>query len=406
MRLWLGNFDFEHQLAVMRPETRSYQASTLLDRINAELSPGLALIAAEADAVWFPWKLDPDFRTHLTDAGLAAPRFLSDVSELADSTRRQLEVAPWGWSRAVQLWCERHDCACEEQLLSAAFEVNSRAFSAHLESAARVAPPWSRFVHDLEEFEAIVSAGTGPSLQWVVKAAYGMSARERIVFSEQPRPNELAWIRKQFNMGHGVLVEPWLEAIAEVSFQFEVRGPADVECLGLTQLVTDARGRHVANRVSTSRDVPDMWTEAVPHVTQAAQAVAARRYRGPLGIDVMCFRDPETGTPRLRPIQDLNARLTMGRLALGLSPLLQDGEWASWCHLRCPSSATLADAWRELRSRLPASTRVLPTSPSHVDDRPLQMITLALIDSDYYALLYAESQAAAAFRPRSGALLR
>ena len=233
MQLWLGNFDFEHQLAVMRPESRRYQASPLLDRINAELSANLCLIAEPDDAIWFPWQLDPQYPDQLLEAGLSCPRFVSDFAELeACRAGADLHVSPWGWSRAVELWCEQHGQNFPAGLAAAAYEVNSRRFAAHLEATAHVAPAWSRFVADLEELEAVVAGGTGPMQSWVVKAAYGMSARERIVFTEQPRPNELAWIRKQLKMGHGVLVEPWLDAIAEVSFQFDVRAPHDVELLG------------------------------------------------------------------------------------------------------------------------------------------------------------------------------
>jgi hypothetical protein len=49
----------------------------------------------------------------------------------------------------------------------------------------------------------------------------------------------------------------------------------------------------------------------------------------------MLYRD-EAGETRLRPLGDLNARYTMGRLALGFERLLAPGWCASWLHLEWP----------------------------------------------------------------------
>ncbi|OYW15327.1 MAG: hypothetical protein B7Z55_15100, partial [Planctomycetales bacterium 12-60-4] len=48
----------------------------------------------------------------------------------------------------------------------------------------------------------------------------------------------------------------------------------------------------------------------------AGNELQAAGYFGPVGIDAMWYRDAN-GKLACRPLQDINARWTMGRLALG-----------------------------------------------------------------------------------------
>lgn len=79
----------------------------------------------------------------------------------------------------------------------------------------------------------------------------------------------------------------------------------------------------------SSERVPTIWREAIEATRLVAQRVAAAGYFGPLGIDVMRYRDA-AGQERLRPLQDLNARFTMGRLALGWRDSLPAGWSGLW----------------------------------------------------------------------------
>jgi hypothetical protein len=48
-----------------------------------------------------------------------------------------------------------------------------------------------------------------------------------------------------------------------------------------------------------------------------ARAAAAAGYWGPCGVDAFAYRDPESGGESLRPVVELNARFTLGSVALG-----------------------------------------------------------------------------------------
>ena len=104
---------------------------------------------------------------------------------------------------------------------------------------------------------------------------------------------------------------------------------------GVTPLLTDERGEYRGNRFAVPDDIKSIWSSSIDTAQQIAQKLQAMGYFGPLGIDAVRYRDRD-GKLRLRPLQDINARYTMGRLALGFRRLLKRGETGIWLHLRQP----------------------------------------------------------------------
>jgi hypothetical protein len=118
----------------------------------------------------------------------------------------------------------------------------------------------------------------------------------------------------------GALLEPWLERRADYSTQLyvdpdgplvllgtlvQVMAPSGVP-FGLRGLV-DARGR-----VTSGAEVDAALREAAVAVAEAARAEG---FRGPCGVDAFVFTGPDAA-PVLRPVVELNARFTLGTLAL------------------------------------------------------------------------------------------
>src|SRR5690606_5718121 len=91
----------------------------------------------------------------------------------------------------------------------------------------------------------------------------------------------------------------------------------DVSFLGVTPLFTRPNGSYLGNGFVDDPNLLTTWREAIETGREVAAEVAAEGYFGPLGIDAMRHRTDD-GEIRVRALQDLNARYTMGRLALGL----------------------------------------------------------------------------------------
>ncbi|MBI5760512.1 MAG: hypothetical protein HZA46_18510 [Planctomycetales bacterium] len=126
--------------------------------------------------------------------------------------------------------------------------------------------------------------------------------------------------------------------------------------------------------------------------SRVAREVQRRGYFGPLGIDAMLFRD-DAGQTRLRPIQDVNARYTMGRLALGWRRFLKLNEFGSWLHLtwNVRNSATACDWIAAARDSLPEDVRLLWTSPVGIGGHVARKQTVLVIAPNFTSRSAAEA---------------
>jgi hypothetical protein len=155
------------------------------------------------------------------------------------------------------------------------------------------------------------------SSKWVLKGEFGGAGRE-IRFGSGPFSNvDASWVGNRFRRGLSVTIEPRLDCIAEAGVQFQIDSDGAVAFIGVTPLLSRADGSYEGSRFENDASLPADWSEAIAVGRLAAAAVAREGYCGPLGIDAMRYRDA-AGETRFRPLQDLNARYTMGRLALGL----------------------------------------------------------------------------------------
>ena len=94
----------------------------------------------------------------------------------------------------------------------------------------------------------------------------------------------------------------------------------------------------------------------------------------------MLYRD-SSGSERLRPLQDINARFTMGRLSLGLRRLLRPDEAGVWLHQRWPVDTPKSPRLRfeETVQRYPKGLRAVRTSPFSLCGQPVSHGTFAVM---------------------------
>jgi hypothetical protein len=185
-----------------------------------------------------------------------------------------------------------------------------------LEPEALCAPDAARAV------EAIVAAWPAwAQRSFVLKPRFGTSARGR---ASGGAGRDVRWHGALARLAErgGALLEPWLERSWDASAQFFVREDGDVACLGtLLQTLTPAgapRGHRgvvgADGEVASGLACDAALRDAALHVAREA---ARAGYRGPCGVDAFAYRDPETGAERVRPVVELNARFTVGTVAIG-----------------------------------------------------------------------------------------
>jgi hypothetical protein len=366
MNLLFGNFDFEHHLG--RSGRRTLPAS--IQRINAELAFSLVTIAQPGDCVWAIEPPESDYRRHLIEIGLPDVQIVREASEVPVGT----ELRPWGWSKHVEAWGTRNGWRRDCPDFAVVVTANSREFSSSLEREWNCGLPHARTLHTPQEFHDAVADATRQTAAWVVKANFGMSARERLLGRDSPPSQQaMQWVRKQLAESGAVYFEPWVERLEEIGVQFTIptTGPSVLE--GITPLLTDSLGTYRGSRfrgASCQLTSVDGTMAALEIVTRAARRIQQLGYFGPLGIDAMRYRTP-AGEIRWRPLQDINARLTMGRLALGLCRIVRPEDHASWLHVRWAGTvAETAERLARINHSLPNGTRALHTSPLTVGGRP------------------------------------
>jgi hypothetical protein len=379
-RLFLGNFEFEHHLAAKVPR----QLPEAVRRISAEMACVWVAIATDGEAIWTPDPVDPDFFDYLRTVG--GPAVAAVTTKLGIDP--SFELVPWGWTDEVRNFARAHRLMVDAPPQAVVRAVNSRRFSAQLERDWDVGLTGTTEVRSLKVLAEAIRAAQSVSTDWVVKAEFSMSARERILGRGTQVPQQARrWVEKRLRDDGVVFLEPWVERVAEVGLQFTIPKSGAPVFEGVTPLLTDRTGGYRGSRFSPDEQIEQIWKDAIAVGHRVAQCVQAEGYFGPLGIDAVRYRDIDGGTS-LRPIQDVNGRYTMGRLSLGFRRLLNAGECGSWLHIGLPSDASgPAHYWREHIEphRLPAM-RLIRTAPFEVGGRPSRHIRFAVFAPNAEAL--------------------
>jgi len=208
--------------------------------------------------------------------------------------------------------------------------VNDKGFSHQLEQQLGLALPGSCLVASQPELQQAVRACQA---DWVLKHPLGMSGRMRVL-GKQGRldPSALGWAHRQWARPVSLVFEPWVYDRQDYSLHFHLQADQSCHYVGACQMLYDASGVFRGNRS------PAHWApaaEALDCAWKVARQVASLGYWGPLGIDAF------TG----RPLVEINARHTFGRLTLALREWIP-GHWSLlWWHPQ-----------RSRRAELPALT--------------------------------------------------
>lgn len=325
-RFFLGNFDVEHRLA-----DAGYHPSRAMQRLCGELAPGWLAVAIDGDFVWCPTAHAASFFTRAAAHGL--PRVIP-VCDVRDAPAG-VEVVPWGWSDEVLRLADTHRWRHDSPPMAAVRAANSREFSFALESEWRGGLPGAATVVREDQLDEACRCARRISARIVIKANWGMSGRERIVFDGLPSDAARAWVRKRLAVHRLVFVEPWVKRLEEVGVQIDIPPDGPPRPVGMTVLLCDDvgqyRGSWFTDPPHAGSDFHSRWRPALEMALRAAERVQRLGYFGPLGVDAMRYRLAD-GTIGLRPLQDINARWTMGRLSLGWRRFLQESECGLWWH--------------------------------------------------------------------------
>lgn len=305
-KLFVSNFDFEDELAGRRGSRTAWQSTRGLSGCwTPLLGPGDRIVAGPLMGSGDPCEA------------------VRVAGEMSGAT----QLVPWGWSAGMARLAQEIGAAGTVPDVAVVEMINRRRWSHGQELELGLAPEAGRIVSTFEDCRTILSQEPPIGTRWLVKPDLGASGRHQL----RMKPGAVeagreTWLAECLERDGLLLIEPWLDAVCECSLQFEVRADDTATFLGVTELLTTASGGYLGTRFGPSvatrlgGDVGDLVATVRPVVERASRL----GYVGPMGVDAMRYR-PATGEPLWRPLQDINARYTMGRCALEWSDVLPGG---------------------------------------------------------------------------------
>ena len=195
----------------------------------------------------------------------------------------------------------------------------------------------AREVGSLNEIDAFVRSHAlelSPTGRFVLKPPFSAAAHGVIHGSAGTitEPRTRRTIESALEEHGRLFFEPWLDRVADFG-ALAVIDSSGVEPIGIHRLIADARGGFRGIEWSPgSKSAPGLRSEERERIAGAVEVagrmLAASGYTGAFGIDAFRYRDGR-GIERLRPISEINARLTQSIVARLLAEALTVEETAN-----------------------------------------------------------------------------
>ena len=339
--VWWFNPQAEDATAHHRRTGRSYAPRKTVARLARDLAALPAALARPGDIVLVPTAPRPDWLAHRLGAGAPMVQFVDNTHHLVGRTLGP--ARPWGWSPDA---VRRSHALLLEVPLSEPMPVIGKTWAvpplATLLSADWREDGWSdakvvpQVCTTLEEVESRTSDLQSDGWTGVlIRGDLSASGRERWVIRTERgiQDDDSQRVRGLLERHSQVTVGPLLNRRVDLSFHGDVDADGSVRLRGVVRFETHDDGRFQGAVVGPPhrglpRDVV-RWMLGDGHDTDRLQraarkvfavlgpALAAEGYRGPVGVDALVHTTPEG--LRLCPLIEVNARWTMGRVALDTS---------------------------------------------------------------------------------------
>ena len=311
------NADFEVELA--HAGRGPYRRTHSYEALNRRLSAHLLRLARPGDALLLsaPW---PD---SLVEDANGRGVELVPPSNVGSQSHRVF--TPWGWTPTAAEAGERAGAVVRPVPFEVVRRVNSKLWSHALEVELGLALEGAATAGSFAELsEAAARACPGPADKWVIKSPFGFAARERVL-GRGPRVEgaQATWAVRRLARGETLIFQPWLEVVREYGVVVEVKRDGPHRVLGFSDLQTNGAGTglgYVLGRPPT----PERAAELERTAAAVCARLRAEGYCGPAGLDAV------EHAGGLHPLLEVNARYTMGFVALAVERALKPSAPVFW----------------------------------------------------------------------------
>ncbi len=310
-RLWYMNADFEMELAAQH-RAEVYRRSSQFDKINRRLAPHLLWLAKRGDAL-----LLEDESPNGTLAAEAKQRGVELVSKPRAGDQSDRIFTPWGWTKSAVASGESTGAIVRHPSLETVLLVNSKLWSYALEQKLGVALKHSATAKSFDELQSIIErACPKANDKWVVKSPFGFATRDRVLGRGAVLENAQAvWVRRRLALGETLLFQPWLDVVREYGVVMNIQESGEVVIEGISDLQTNGAGTGYGYLLGREID-PQRKTELEKFAGIVGARLFEEGYTGAAGMDAL---EHANG---LHPLLEINARLTMGHVAVAVEQAL------------------------------------------------------------------------------------
>lgn len=305
------NADFETELS---QESGTYRRLPFYDALNRRLAPYLLWLAGEGDALLLgePWPEEAQREALRRGVKLVSPKRAKNYS--------QHIFTPWGWTPSAVEAGRQIGAIVNPVPLEVVRRVNSKLWSHALEVELGVAQEGADVASTFVELQAAVARACPlPGDKWVIKSPFGFAARDRVL-GRGPRLEgaQAKWCERRFQAGETLIFQPWLQVMREYGVVMEIAADGALTIHGVSDLQTNGAGTgtgYILGRKPAPQRMVEL--ERIAHLV--AERLFKEGYTGPVGMDAL------EHTQGLLPLLEINARYTMGFIAVAAEKILGAG---------------------------------------------------------------------------------
>jgi hypothetical protein len=310
------NADFEVELS---QHAGAYRRLPAFEALNHRLSKHLLWLASKGDALLVKEPWGDELRREAFERG---------VELFAPSASMQLvdyDFKPWGWTESAVRAGREAGAKLSHVPLEVVRRVNSKLWSHALEVELGWEIKGAATASTLEELQDVVARACPlPDDKWVIKSPFGFAARDRVL-GRGPRLDlpQARWSERRILRGETLVFQPWLEVVREYGVVMEISKAGSHTIFGVSDLQTNGAGTG-KGYILGRRPSRERMEELERIASVVASRLFAEGYYGAVGIDALEHRNG------LHPLLEINARYTMGFVAVAVERSLKPATEMFW----------------------------------------------------------------------------
>jgi hypothetical protein len=306
-KIRISNVQFEWELS--QKNRQDLSSSFLIHPIYLQLQFLSFLYAHPDDLIITTHNPDPDYMQRLKKAGICPAK----NALFSSHNIPKYDIDCWGMTPSIASWAKKNNIPFIMPEWNVVQQVNSKEFS--YTQAPKLNT--SALIHNISEAEEWIKKIEGPK---VFKSIYGLSGRGHFFLTDDLSLKGLSFLQNQWQQHHPVIAEPWVDRVLDFSTQWYIHPSREIEYIGATLCKNDVKGSYHFSLIlkddSIGQEHDELLHEHRSTAYEVLATMASLGYFGHVGFDAMIYK--KNNTLHLHPIVEINARKTMGWVALML----------------------------------------------------------------------------------------